>query len=42
MPRKRPKMVEKVLEFGEKIIGKILLTVVLILTIAMIIDEIRK
>ena len=35
-------MVEKVLEFGEKIIGKILLTVVLILTIAMIIDEIRK
>lgn len=35
-------MVEKVLEFGEKIISKILLTVVLILTIAMIIDEIRK
>lgn len=35
-------MVEKVLEFGEKIISKILLTLVLILTIAMIIDEIRK
>lgn len=35
-------MVEKVLEFEEKIISKILLTVVLILTIAMIIDEIRK
>lgn len=42
MPRKRPRMVEKVLEFEEKIIGKILMTVVLILTIAMIIDEIRK
>lgn len=35
-------MVEKVLEFVERIISKILLTLVLILTIAMIINEIRK
>lgn len=35
-------MVEKVLEFVERIISKILLALVLILTIAMIINEIRK